>query len=73
MGGYIISLFSTLDNRAKMSSDTDESETTVVMNDPTCSEPSCTDATETPFRQLSRYENYIMVQPGEYISFVART
>jgi len=67
VGGYIICLFSALDNRAKMSSDTDESETTVV---PTCSEPEESDsssedsveAAETNFRKkrrLSRYENYV--------------
>ena len=53
-----------------MSSDTDESETTAVMDDPTCSEPEESDsssehsveAAETNFRKkrrLSRYENYV--------------
>ena len=53
-----------------MSSDTDESETTIVMDDPTCSEPEESDtssedsveAAETNFRKkrrLSRYENYV--------------
>lgn len=83
MGGYIICLFSALDNRAKMSSDTDESETTVVMDDPTCSEPKESDsssedsveAAESNFRKmrrLSRYENYVHGTAREYISFVAR-
>ena len=53
-----------------MSSDTDESETTVVMGDPTCSEPEesdttsedSTEAAESSYRKkrrLSRHENYI--------------
>ena len=53
-----------------MSSDTDESETTVVMDDPTSSESDesdsssedSTEAAETNFRKkrrLSRYENYV--------------
>lgn len=46
-----------------MSSDTDEPETTVMMDDPTCSEPEESDSSsESNFRKkrrLSRYENYV--------------
>ena len=69
MIGYII-WFSALDNQVKMSSDTDESETTVVMDDPTCSESEesgtssegSSEAAErscSKKRRLSRYENYV--------------